>query len=300
MVISPIFYMGCKKKLIADGIINYFPRNIHSFVEPFAGSAIMSMNVKADSYYLSDMNPHLIELYNLYATTSADTIIQAVEANIKKYGLALERTKRNVYKDTARIEEYKQAYISLRDSYNKSRNTIDFLTLCFYAFSQQFRFNFKGEFNMPCGNDFFSEKNREYIKNGCDFFSQKNVHIAQKDFSKVDVSKDSFVYLDPPYLGTVASYNENNGWTSEDDSRLWQYLKDIQSCGASFAMSEAYQSDSTEYVDLCNERKYFVTNFGLKYTACGKGLKDETQEVLITSYKPDVHTRKPLNLGVGL
>ena len=44
--------------------------------------------------------------------------------------------------------------------------TLDFYTLMFYSFSQQFRFNNKGEFNMPCGNDCFSDKNKEYIRSG--------------------------------------------------------------------------------------------------------------------------------------
>lgn len=49
--ISPIFYMGNKKKLIAKGLVNYFPDNIHTFVDLFAGSAVVSMNVQAKKTY---------------------------------------------------------------------------------------------------------------------------------------------------------------------------------------------------------------------------------------------------------
>lgn len=36
-IISPIFYMGNKKKLINKGLTDYFPDNIRVFVDVFAG-----------------------------------------------------------------------------------------------------------------------------------------------------------------------------------------------------------------------------------------------------------------------
>ena len=62
--------------------------------------------------------------------------------------------------------------MNFRKHYNENKNTLDFYTLMFYSFSQQFRFNNKGDFNMPCGNDCFSETNKEYILNG-----RKSPHI---------------------------------------------------------------------------------------------------------------------------
>ena len=32
--------------------------------------------------------------------------------------------------------------------------------------------------------------------------------------------QDDFVYADPPYLITVANYNENGGWTRMDEIQL--------------------------------------------------------------------------------
>ena len=92
----------------------------------------------------------------MFAFNSADQIITAVEDNIERYGLARERTKRNEFHDKAKIEQYKSAYNSLRDEYNSTFNIFDFYTLMFYSFSQQFRFNNKGLFIMPFGNDCFS------------------------------------------------------------------------------------------------------------------------------------------------
>ena len=49
-IISPIFYMGNKKKLIMKGLIDLFPKDINMFVDLFSGSAVVSMNVKANIY----------------------------------------------------------------------------------------------------------------------------------------------------------------------------------------------------------------------------------------------------------
>lgn len=214
MIISPIFYMGNKKKLIKKDLIELFPDEIDTFVDLFAGSGIVSLNTSANSYILNDLNTNLILLYNLFKTTPSEYIISYIECRIEEYGLARERTKRNEFKDKEKIEQYKKAYLHFRNDYNHNKNSLDFYTLMFYSFSQQFRFNNKGDFNMPCGNDCFSERNKIYIENGCTFFSQDNVSILNSDFRDVNINSlcsNDFVYLDPPYLNTTATYNENGG-----------------------------------------------------------------------------------------
>ena len=201
-VISPIFYMGNKKKLINKGLVELFPDYIHTFIDLFAGSAIVSMNVHAEKYIVNDFDKHLYELYNMFTQYDEESIINHIEGRINKYGLARERTKRNEFKDKNKIEQYKRAYMNFRDDYNKStRDILDFYTLMFYSFSQQFRFNGRGEFNMPCGNDCFSVKNKEYIRSGCNFFKNVFVSFANRDFRELKIDKittDDFVYLDPP------------------------------------------------------------------------------------------------------
>ena len=42
--------MGNKKKLINKGLVELFPSNINMFIDLFAGSSIVSMNVVANKY----------------------------------------------------------------------------------------------------------------------------------------------------------------------------------------------------------------------------------------------------------
>lgn len=284
--------MGNKKKLINKGLIDLFPKDINRFVDLFAGSAVVSMNVEAKKYLVNDIDFHLYELYAMFKVFTDDVIIRHIESRIDKYGLARERTKRNEFKDKEKIEVYKAAYMKLRNEFNKNEgaNVLDFYTLMFYSFSQQFRFNGKGEFNMPCGNDCFSEKNKEYIINGSKFFKQDNVKINNGDFKKLGVeklNKDDFVYLDPPYFNTTATYNENNGWTEDDENALYSICERLNKHGVKFGMSNVFKNKgikNQKLIDWCEKNNWNVYTFDkFTYMACGKG-NSNAKEVFITNY----------------
>lgn len=284
--------MGNKKKLINKGLIDLFPKDINRFVDLFAGSAVVSMNVEAKKYLVNDIDFHLYELYAMFKVFTDDVIIRHIESRIDEYGLARERTKRNEFKDKEKIEVYKAAYMKLRNEFNKNEgaNVLDFYTLMFYSFSQQFRFNGKGEFNMPCGNDCFSEKNKEYIVNGSKFFKQENVKINNGDFKKLGVeklNKDDFVYLDPPYFNTTATYNENNGWTEDDENALYLICERLDKHGVKFGMSNVFENKGVKnqkLIDWCEKNGWNVYAFDkFTYMACGKG-NSNAKEVFITNY----------------
>lgn len=289
--ISPIFYMGNKKKLIKKGLVDLFPKDIKSFVDVFGGSGVVGMNTIAEEYTINDIDTHLFQLYNLFKDCNADMIVSCIEYNIKKYHLPQERTKRNQYSDKAKIEEYKKAYNKLRDDYNAERNIFDFYTLMFFSFSQQFRFNNKGEFNMPYGMDCFCDKNIEYIKNGCEFFQRPNVKCLNIDFKYLigdaSVDKDTFFYCDPPYYNTTAVYNENNAWTKDNEKDLY-YCLDLQNDrGTKWALSTVLKNKDRENPFLLkwlSSNDYKIYSFDSHtYSACGKG-NSNAKEVLVTNY----------------
>lgn len=290
MKISPIFYMGNKKKLINKGLMELFPDNISMFVDLFAGSGIVSMNTEASKYIINDIDTNLISLYNMFKNNEADTIINHIEKRIEEYGLPKEYTKRNTFKDKEKLEQYKKAYMALRSDYNKNKDVLDFYTLMFYSFSQQFRFNNKGEFNMPFGNGCFLDKNKEYIRYGIEFFKENNVIITNNDFRKLNIGKldcNSFVYLDPPYLDTTATYNEKGGWTIKDEQDLYNICEELNDNGIKFGMSNVFANKgrtNDNIIEWCNKNKWKVYTFDkFTYYACGKG-NSNTKEVFIKNY----------------
>ena len=140
-IISPIFYMGNKKKLINKGLIDLFPSNINTFIDLFSGSGVVSMNTNAKTYILNDTDKNLIQLYNIFQDYSAEEIITHIENRIEEFALPKERTPRYSFKDKEKLEQYKNSYTKFRAFYNETKNPLDLYTLMFFAFSQQFRFN---------------------------------------------------------------------------------------------------------------------------------------------------------------
>lgn len=286
MIISPIFYMGNKKKLINKGLIELFPKNINTFVDLFCGSSIVSMNVEANKYILNDFDENVYNLYKMFKYHKYEDIISHVLNNINYFQLKRVGVKQN----TEESDIYKERYIKLREKANNTKDIKDLYSCIFYAFSQQMRFNNNGSFNMPFGNGAFTKQNEEYIKNGCLFFSKENVSIYNQDFRKFKVSflsSNDFVYLDPPYFNTTATYNENGGWSENDENDLYKFCEELNSNNIKFAMSNVFENKGIknntliEWVEKNNFNVYTFDKF--TYCACGKG-NSNAKEVLITNY----------------
>lgn len=289
MKISPIFYMGNKRRLIKRGLIDLFPEDINVLVEPFGGTGIISMNTTANKYLINDSNKFLYDLYSLFRTTDAETIINHIEKRIEEFNLPRERTKRNTFGDKEKIEQYKKAYMTFRKYCNENKNILDYYVLMFFAFSQQPRFNNKGEFNMPYGMDYFSNDNKRYIEDGCDFFSKNNVMIFNDDFKNFDmnIEEKDFVYLDPPYLNTDAIYNGYNCWNKKDEKDLYEFCEELNRRNLKFGLSNMFSQRNNPnqmLIDWCNKNDWRVYNFKeMKYSACGKG-NPNAKEVFICNY----------------
>lgn len=289
--------MGAKRRLIRKGLIDLFPKKIDRYYEPFAESCIVAMNVKANNYYLNDIDKHLYALYQMFKGYKAWEIISYIEYNIEQYHLPQEGTRREDFQNKEKIAEYKKAYNVFRQHYNLSGNIIDFYILTIFSFSHQFRHNGNGEYNMPYGNDFFRPSNKENIYDGCIFFTQPNVSLYSMSFENFFEYKDivhapdnTFVYLDPPYLHTTAVYNESRGeiypWTAEREDLLRHYCKLFTQHHIKFAMSNVFANRGFDNVSLkewCAKNNYNVHHFDHCYSACGKG-NSQTDEVLIMNY----------------
>ncbi|EAJ2845998.1 Dam family site-specific DNA-(adenine-N6)-methyltransferase [Campylobacter coli] len=289
--ISPILYMGNKSRLIRRGLTNLFPNNINRFIDAFAGSATVSMNIKANKYIINDIDETLHSYYAIFSKMDKKAISGHIKQRILEFELPTKTTIR-CFSDNKEVEKYKKAYHNFRDFYNSNKTPLDLYTLMFFAFSQQFRVNKNGDFNMPFGNNHFSKNNEESISNGCDFFSRENIEIYKKDFQKlfsdIDLNTDDFVYFDPPYRITLATYNENSSWNEDNDQRLFYTCKKLHKEGVKFGMSNVIINKgiiNKELIDFCllnNFNVYMPNDF--KYHACGKE-NIEQQEVYICNYE---------------
>lgn len=127
-------------------------------------------------------------------------------------------------------------------------------------------------------------------------FSAKldGIKLVSKNFRDLDLSvltKDDFVYADPPYRASVGSYNDGKrgfeGWSLEDDLVLFSILDDLDKRGIKFAMSNVFKNNGSENKELTNwSKKYNIHYLDKCYSNSNyQRRKDEkTTEVLITNY----------------
>lgn len=303
---SPIFYMGNKERLIKKGLLELFPKDINYFVEPFCGSGVVSLNVKANNYLLNDNNGDVIALLNIFKSNTKEEITKHISDRIKEFGLNETTTDIRQGVNEGVRNFYKEKYNTFRDFYNTSleKNVLDLYTLTYYSHSNLMRFSGKGNFNVPRANDlrkfnvsfgnqsYSNSKHGEKIQNGCEFFSQDNVTICNEDFREVFkciATEGTFIYCDPPYLNTTAIYNEKHrgGWNIEDDYALFNHLDKLHQRGGKFGMSNVFENKgivNQHLIDWVEENGYNVHFFnGFSYAAMGKG-NAKSVEVYICNY----------------
>ena len=296
---SPLNYTGGKFKLL-NQIIPYFPDNINTFVDLFAGGCNVAVNVKANRVIANDINSHIIELYNYFKNNDIKNIENNINSIISKYNLSDSASNGYEHYDSNSkdgLANYNRGgYLKLRKDYNENPNPITFYTLLIYAFNNQIRFNKKGEFNLPVNKRDFTLNMQKNLKLYVEKIKNIDIDFFAKDFTEITIPDDSFVYIDPPCLATTASYNENGGWSNEHEVKLLNYLDELDKKGIKFALSNVLESKGIRndiLIKWCKQNeKYHINFLNYSYSNCSYQTKNRdknsTFEVLITNYEPSI------------
>ena len=289
---SPMNYTGGKYKLLHQ-IEPLFPEDINLFVDLFTGGGNIAANVKANKIVANDCEENIIGIYKTFQKyDNVDELIAQIEEIIKTYGLTIDNTEaynkfRNDYNNLKTSQGNYPLPIS---SYNM--DILLYVLIC-YSFNHQYRFNSKGEFNMPFGKE-RSQWNENMKNNLINFHRQikeKDIVFLNKDFRQLKVDKlgiNDFVYCDPPYLITCATYNEKDGWNQECEEDLLNLLDELNTKKIKFALSNVlYSKGKTNDLLIEWSKKYNVHHLDYTYQNCNYHTKDKTNksdEVLITNY----------------
>ena len=289
---SPMNYTGGKYKLLHQ-IEPLFPEDINLFVDLFTGGGNIAVNVKANKIVANDCEENIIGIYQTFQKyDNVDELIGQIEEIIKTYGLTIDNMEaynkfRNDYNS---LKTSQGNYLHLLSSYNI--NILLYVLIC-YSFNHQYRFNSKGEFNMPFGKE-RSQWNENMKNNLINFHRQikeKDIVFLNKDFRQLKVDKlgiNDFVYCDPPYLITCATYNEKDGWNQECEEDLLNLLDELNTKKIKFALSNVlYSKGKTNDLLIGWSKKYNVHHLDYTYQNCNYHTKDKTNksdEVLITNY----------------
>ena len=273
---SPLNYVGGKYKLLPQ-ILPLFPNYIDKFVDLFGGGFNVGINVKANKIYYNDINKNVVNMLEYFKINPISCMLKEMDNLIEKY-------------DLSKINQ--QGYLDLRNYYNKeNKSPIILYTLMCYAFNNQIRFNSKNEYNMPFGKDrsSFNPTLRDKFIAFVSALQEKDCKFYDKDFNalKMDgLNSDDLIYCDPPYLDTVATYNENGGWGEEQENLLRELLILINNKNIKFALSNNV-STNPSLKNWAEGNKFKIHYLNHTYGNCNYQKKDKSVqdlEVLITNY----------------
>ena len=239
----PIKSQGIKTKLVPLIVRSMRWDGTGRWIEPFLGSGAVLFNVAPHRAFAADSNTHLINFYR--AVQRREITADIVRSFLEREGTLLQQTNGNHY------------YI-VRDRFNTHQDPLDFLFLNRSCFNGVIRFNAKGKFNVP----FCRKPDRfrnAYITKICNQVAWLESTLHNKDWvflcrdwreTLSTVTRQDFVYVDPPYIGRHTDYY--NGWTDEDADELAGCLRQLP-CGFACSMWKG-----NKYRENPHLRKWFA------------------------------------------
>ena len=303
LIQSPLNYTGGKFKLLPQ-ILPHFPQDMDCFVDLFCGGGNVGINAQCNKVIFNDNNSLLRYMFGTFKNMDKEATFEIIDGIIERYGLS--NTDKYGYEyygcnSSDGLAKYNsQAYLRLRDDFNHTTNVdynyyITLYVLIVYAFNNQIRFNRKGEFNLPPGKRDFNSKMREKLSSFIDRLKSGDYKFESYDFKELpnaDWNDRTFVYADPPYLITCATYNEQDGWNETLERELLQYLDNLNERGIRFALSNVLNSKGkTNHILMdwvnANIGRYRVIYLDYTYSNSNYQTKDrtsKTDEVLIVNY----------------
>lgn len=216
---------GGKTQLLPD-IRAHLPSDFKSVHEVFAGSAAVSLDMRARGYrgtiYLYDLNNELIKTY------------RAVQRNAFEVAHAFARNKnchcREYFHELRSID-----WRWIKDDFVVAGRMLYLNRACYNGL---YRINASGRFNSAWGKKESITFDSDNLHEVC--IALQNAQFIQNDFASVlDYARpDDFVYIDPPYPGGFTAYT-SVGFDNSDHKRLHRLCNELTPKNIMFMQSNA-------------------------------------------------------------
>lgn len=237
--LQPVIKWSGSKRVVAEQLAEYF-LPAKTYYEPFVGGGSMMPFSKSNRGMASDIIPELISLWKEIKEDPEKVSVEYAE-----------RWKR------LQTEGY-QVYYEIRDSFNATRNPMDFLFLTRTCLNGMIRYNSAGEFNnsLHLTRPGIAPDRLEMIIRQWHRYIRK-FEFLNTDYREClkDVKAGDFVFLDPPYGGTKSRYTQTP--FSLDD--FYQTLEGLNSKGVNWMLTFDGSSGERTYSFAPPEELYKVT-----------------------------------------
>ncbi len=281
--VPPVIKWAGSKRKVAAAIAALFPR-CGRYLEPFVGGGALLPFRPARDAVAGDIIKELIELWRL---VERDPSLVAAE-----YRRRWERRQRDGY----------TVFYQIRESFNATRNPLDFLFLSRTCVNGLIRFNSEGHFNNSLHH---TRKGihparmerilREWsgVLKGVDF-------IASDYRDTLAMAREGdVVFLDPPYAGNRGRYLSE----SFDFRMFWQELERLTSVGALWVLTIDGRAGGREYhaeIPASIHAASLVVETGHSpFTRLMKTSLDKVQESVYLNFKPSTEQLRQFGQLLG-
>lgn len=276
-------------------------KKIGKYAEPFVGGGALFFYLKRSGYkikkaYLSDINKELILTYKVIQE-NPNGLIESLKKFAEEYIPKSEEDRKDYFYNIRK--QFNDAMLGF--NYDKSPDDSHILRasqmifLNKTCFNGLFRVNSKGEFNVPAGRS-----KKPLI---CDEYNilkvseaLKGVNIKTADYSGAEdfITKDTLVYLDPPYrpLNNTSSFNGYSNKLFGDDSQkeLGKFYKKISEKGAKVMLSNSDPKNTDPNDDffdkIYDDERFIIHKVSARRFINSKGDgRGPIYEILVTNYK---------------
>jgi DNA adenine methylase len=221
----PVQYQGSKRNLAAY-ILRFLPSRVERLVEPFAGTAAISIAAAAEqssqNFWLNDLNQPLIELFELIIEKPDDIADAYADIWSEQHADSIGH------------------YFEVRKNFNQTNDPILFLYLLARCVKGAVRYNSGGLFNQspdkrrkgtqPATMRKNIEGVSRLLKGKCQFTSLDYKQVLTK------VQNCDFVYMDPPYQG-VCGNKDSRYFSGIDFEDFVLAIEHLNERGIAFAIS---------------------------------------------------------------
>lgn len=268
MINTPFCYTGSKFKLL-EQLLPEFDYTKTTFVDLFCGGGSVYTNI-VDKYNIIIVNDIIKDLIDIHVNliNNTDSFIE----NVRTLSPA---------------KDNQAAFIDLRKSYNENKSSAKLFALMLSSTNNMMRFNKSFYYNQTFGKRTFNENTEKKIFEFVNHIQpyKEKIKFISSNFADVEISTNSIIYCDPPYLLTEAGYNSY--WNKEDDMKLYDFLLNINKNNNSFILSGVLSHDGQNSILL---NKLIADGFYYKVLECNYNKvsrinKDKkTVEIIIKNY----------------
>lgn len=243
-----------------------------------------------DSLLKDDVDINLYNLNNEFKKNMSSKFLRMKKIEEEKNEMPEQDIMNNI--ETAFKSAYYMYFRYLYNNKKKLKLSDEFFAAVFFfirdfCYAAMFRYNSSGKFNVPYGGISYNRKDFskkiEYITSSelKKFLSKTLIYNMDfEDFcNKVELNKDDFIFLDPPYDTEFSTYAKND-FNKNDQIRLANYLKHTK---AKFMLI----IKNTDFIyNLYKDSGFYIKTFDKKYLVSFMNRNDkDVEHLLITNYE---------------